>query len=137
VLIPNDETGAPIISYLQTKGVKPQTFPTTGQDATLVGLQNIISGFQCGTAYKPIYEEAQAAAALAVYLRAGMTPPKALANATSEDITSHVAVPSVLLTPEWVTPKTIESTIVKDQFVPASQICTGTYATDCKKYGIH
>jgi D-xylose transport system substrate-binding protein len=135
-LIPNDENGAPIISYLQTKGVKPYTFPTTGQDATLVGLQNIISGYQCGTVYKPIYEEAQAAAALAVYLRAGITPPKALVNGTAEDTTANVAVPSVLLKPEWVTGKTMESTIVKDKFVPASQICTGKYAADCTKFGI-
>jgi len=47
-LIPNDENGAPIITYLKTKGVKPDTFPTTGQDATLTGLQNVLSGYQCG-----------------------------------------------------------------------------------------
>ena len=136
-LIPNDENGAPIIAYLRTKGVKPHTFPTTGQDATLVGLQNIISGYQCGTAYKPIYEEAQAAAALAVYLRAGETPPKALVNGTSRDTTKHVNVPSVLLTPEWVTAKNMQSTIVKDKFVPASQICKGNFAAECRTYGIH
>ena len=70
-LIPNDETGAPIITYLQSLHIKPKTFPTTGQDATLTGLQNVLSGYQCGTAYKPIYLEAQAAVALALYLRAG------------------------------------------------------------------
>jgi D-xylose transport system substrate-binding protein len=53
-LIPNDANGAPIIHYLQGRGVKAQTFPTTGQDATLTGLQNVISGYQCGTVYKPI-----------------------------------------------------------------------------------
>ena len=74
-LIPNDETGAPIITYLQSLHVKPKTFPTTGQDATLTGLQNVLSGYQCGTVYKPIYLEAQAAVALALYLRAGKTPP--------------------------------------------------------------
>ena len=72
-VIPNDETGAPIITYLQSHGVKPKTFPTTGQDATLTGLQNVLSGYQCGTVYKPIYLEAQAAVALAMYLRAGKT----------------------------------------------------------------
>ena len=80
VLMPNDENAAPVIHYLQSLGVKPKTFPVTGQDATLVGLQNILAGYQCGTAYKPIYLEAQAAAALAIYLRAGDTPPAALAN---------------------------------------------------------
>src|SRR5262249_34656266 len=48
-LIPNDENGAPIIAYLQRKGIKPRTFPTTGLDATLAGLQNILTGYQCGT----------------------------------------------------------------------------------------
>ena len=102
-LIPNDETGAPIITYLQSLHVKPKTFPTTGQDATLTGLQNVLSGYQCGTVYKPIYLEAQAAVALALYLRAGAKPPASLVNGTTEDTTANVSVPSVLLTPEWVT----------------------------------
>ena len=75
VLTPNDENAAPIIHYLQTKGVKAKTFPVTGQDATTVGLQNILAGYQCGTVYKPIYLEAQAAVALAMFIRAGKTPP--------------------------------------------------------------
>ena len=83
-LIPNDENGAPIITYLKSHGVKPNTFPTTGQDATLTGLQNVLSGYQCGTVYKPIYAEAQAAVALALYLRAGKTPPASLLNGTTD-----------------------------------------------------
>jgi len=136
VLMPNDENGAPIIHYLQTRGVKPDTFPVTGQDATLTGLQNIISGYQCGTVYKPIYLEAQAAVALALYLRAGVTPPSSLVNGTVKDINTGANVPSILLTPEWVTPQTVNSTVIKDGFVPASQLCTGTYTADCTKYGI-
>ena len=135
-LIPNDETGAPIITYLKSHGIKPDTFPTTGQDATLTGLQNVLSGYQCGTVYKPIYKEAQAAVALAVYLRAGKTPPSALLNGTTEDIDEHKAVPSVLLQPEWVTPANMDATIIKDNFVPASQLCAGAYAADCRKAGI-
>ncbi len=76
------------------------------------------------------------AAALSLYLRAGVTPPKARVNGTAQDTTAKVSVPSVLLTPEWVTTKNMESTIIKDKFVPASQICAGKYAADCKKYGI-
>ena len=67
-LIPNDETGAPIITYLQSLHVKPKTFPTTGQDATLTGLDNVLAGYQCGTVYKPIYLEA------AVRRRSGAVP---------------------------------------------------------------
>jgi D-xylose transport system substrate-binding protein len=135
-LIPNDETGAPIIHYLQNQGVKPKTFPTTGQDATLTGLQNILAGYQCGTVYKPIYLEAQAAAALALYVRAGQTPPPSLVNGTVQDTTANVAVPSVLLVPKWVTTANMNSTVIADKFVPASQLCAGAYATACKNAGI-
>ena len=136
VVIPNDETAAPIISYLQSHGVKAKTFPTTGQDATLTGLQNVLAGYQCGTVYKPIYLEAQAAVALATYLRAGKPAPSALLNATTTDPTTKAAVPSVLLTPQWVTPANINDTVIKDKFVPAAQLCAGKYAADCKAAGI-
>jgi D-xylose transport system substrate-binding protein len=135
-VIPNDENGAPIISYLQSHGVKAKTFPTTGQDATLTGLQNVLSGFQCGTVYKPIYLEAQAAVSLALYLRAGKPAPASLLNATTTDPTTKLAVPSVYLTPEWVTPANMADTIVKDNFVPTSQLCAGKFAADCKAAGI-
>jgi D-xylose transport system substrate-binding protein len=135
-LIPNDENGAPIIHYLQGQGVKAKTFPTTGQDATLTGLQNILTGYQCGTVYKPIYLEAQAAAALALYVRAGQTPPASLVNGSTEDTTSHVSVPSVLLHPEWVTTSNMNSTVIADKFVPASQLCAGSYASACTAAGI-
>ena len=92
-LIPNDETGAPIITYLQSLHVKPKTFPTTGQDATLTGLDNVLAGYQCGTVYKPIYLEAESAVALALYLRAGATPPAALVNGKTQDTTASVSVP--------------------------------------------
>jgi len=136
VLMPNDENGAPIIHYLITKGIKADTFPVTGQDATLTGLQNVISGYQCGTVYKPIYLEAEASVALAMFLRAGLTPPSSLVNGSVKDVDTGVMVPSILETPEWVVPSTVESTVIKDGFVPASSLCAGSYAADCSKYGI-
>ncbi|MGH3470796.1 MAG: sugar ABC transporter substrate-binding protein [Nocardioidaceae bacterium] len=136
VLVPNDENAAPIITYLKSLHTKAKTFPVSGQDATLVGLQNILSGYQCGTAYKPIYLEAQAAAALAIYLRAGKTPPSGLVNGTTEDTTAKMQVPSVLLTPEWVTSKNMNATVIRDNFVPAKQLCTGAYVSECKAAGI-
>ena len=135
-LIPNDENAAPIITYLKTHGVKAKTFPTTGQDATLTGLQNILTGYQCGTVYKPIYLEAEGATALAMYLRAGKTPPASLVNGATQDTTSHVSVPSILETPIWVTPANMNSTVIKDKFVPAAQLCTGAAAAGCKAAGI-
>jgi len=135
-LIPNDANAAAIITYLQSLHIKPKTFPTTGQDAQLTGLQNVLSGYQCGTVYKPIYLEAQAAVALALYLRAGQKPPSSLVNGKTQDSTANVSVPSVLETPKWVTPSNMNSTVVKDNFVPAAQLCAGSYAAECTAAGI-
>ena len=85
-LIPNDENAAPIITYLQTQGVKPHTFPVTGQDATLVGLQNIIvrlpvrHGLQADLPRGP-----GGRGAGAVPARRRQTPPTALVNGTTAD----------------------------------------------------
>ena len=152
VITPNDENAAPIIAHLQSQGLLPQTIPFTGQDATLTGFQNIISGYQCGTVYKPIWKEAQAAAALAVYLRAGVRPPGGLVNGTSTDSNATISalknVPSVLLTATWVTAATVEATVIHDKVIAASALCTNsapivakdssipTYAADCTTYGI-
>ena len=135
-LMPNDETASPIISYLQAQGVKPKTFPTTGQDATATGLDDILSGYQCGTVYKPIFIEASAASAIAIYLRDGKKPPASLVNGTTVDPTSSRKVTSSLLTPEWVTTKNMNATVISDNFVPASQLCSGSYAADCTAAGI-
>jgi len=136
VLTPNDANAAPIIHYLQTQGIKAKTFPVTGQDATTIGLQNILAGYQCGTVYKPIYLEAQAATALAMFLRAGKTPPATLVNGSTQDTKSNVAVPSVLLTPKWVTTANMASTVVADKFVTVAQLCVGQYVALCKTAGI-
>jgi D-xylose transport system substrate-binding protein len=144
---PNDNNASGIITYLQGKGLKPKTFPFTGQDASLVGFQNVISGYQCGTVYKPIYKEAQSAVALAVYLNAGQKPPKGLVNGTTPDTLEHKNVSSVLLTASWVTAATVESTVIHDGWLKASDLCTNTaptvagstqptYAADCTTYGI-
>ncbi len=135
-LFPNDETGAPIITYLQSLHIAPKTFPTTGQDATATGLDNVLTGYQCGTVYKPVFIEASAATAIALYLRAGKTPPTSLANGKTTDPTSHRTVKSSLLTPELVTTKNMNATIIADNFVPASQLCAGSFAAACTAAGI-
>jgi D-xylose transport system substrate-binding protein len=136
VVTPNDDNANAVISYLKTLKVPPKTFPTTGQDATLTGLQNILTGYQCGTVYKPIYLEAQAAAALALYVRAGETPPAGLINGKTMDSAQKKDVPSILMVPIWVTAKTIANTVVKDKFVDVAKLCTGDATAACKAAGI-
>ena len=71
----NDGLAKAVVTDLKNKGVGPKKIPTTGQDATLQGMENILQGYQCGSVYKAVYQEAQDAVALATILRAGKTPP--------------------------------------------------------------
>jgi len=136
VVTPNDDNANAVISYLQSKQIKAKSFPTTGQDASLSGLQNILKDYQCGTVYKPVYTEAQAAAAIALYLRAGQTAPSTLLNGTTRDTTANADVNSVLLTPVWVTAQNMASTVVKDGAVKASDLCVSAVASACSTNGI-
>jgi D-xylose transport system substrate-binding protein len=136
VITPNDDNANAVISVLKKDNIPADTFPTTGQDASLPGLQNILTGFQCGTVYKPIYLEAQAAAALALYLRAGMTPPSTLVNATTKDTEIGKDISSVYTTPIWVTSANMGDTVVADGAVKKSELCSGAVASACQSAGI-
>jgi D-xylose transport system substrate-binding protein len=137
VVTPNDDNANAVIAYLQSRHIPAKTFPTTGQDASLSGLQNILKGYQCGTAYKPIYLEAQAAASVALYLRAGDKVPSTLVNGTTQDPSTNTAVSSSLLTPVWVTTKNMAATVVKDAAVTTSQLCISSLKAACTAAGIN
>lgn len=136
VVTPNDDNANAVIADLQKLNIPAKKFPTTGQDASLSGLQNILKGYQCGTVYKPIYLEAQGAAAVALYLRAAQTVPSGLANGTTQDATANASVPSVLLTPVWVTSANMASTVIKDAAVKTSELCIAAVASACTAAGI-
>jgi D-xylose transport system substrate-binding protein len=133
----NDGLAGAVITDLKAAGVKPNTIPTTGQDATLDGMANVLQGWQCGSVYKPIYNEAQAAVALATYLRAGQTAPATLVNGTTTDPTNSATTePAVLLTPMWVNTANMEATVIKDKFVSVTDLCNKVTAAVCTKDGI-
>ena len=57
-------------------------------------------------------------------------------NGQTQDTTAKVTVPSVLLTPTWVTTKNMNSTVIADKFVPAYELCKGSFASACSAAGI-
>ena len=117
-VIPNDETGAPIISYLIARASSRTRSRPRARTPRLIGLQTSLAGYQCGTVYKPIYLEAQAAVALAMYLRAGKAAPNEPAERTTADPRTTRPVPSALLTPDLGHAGEHERTVIKDKFVP-------------------
>jgi D-xylose transport system substrate-binding protein len=134
----NDGLGNAVIQVLKNKGVAAKQVPATGQDATLQGMENVLTGYQCGSVYKAIYLEAQDAVALATILRAGLTPPAALVNGTTKPPSnvSGSEQPASLLTPVWVNSSNMASTVIKDKFVSASALCTAVGASVCSAAGI-
>ena len=134
VVTANDGIGNSVVSALKSLNIGPYKVPTTGQDATLQGMTNILQGYQCASIYKPIYLEAQATVALASYLRAGVSPPAGLVNGSvSNGVTN---IPSVLLTPIAVNQTNMNSTVIKDGFIAKAQLCVGAVAALCTKFGI-
>jgi D-xylose transport system substrate-binding protein len=136
VITPNDDNANAVIAVLKKNNIPPKKFPTTGQDASPPGLQNVLAGYQCGTVYKPITLEAQTAAALALYLRAGKTPPATLANATTKDTVLKKDIKSVYSTPVWVTTDNMASTVIKDLWIKPSALCSGSLTSACTAAGI-
>ena len=140
VITPNDDNANAVISVLQKNNIPPDTFPTTGQDASPSGLQNILKGYQCGTVYKPFYAEAQAAAALAIFLRAGVTPPSTLVNDTTKDTEIGKDIQSVYTTPVWVTTDKVADVVADSNTTgvgpTAKDICTGSLQSACTQAGI-
>ena len=65
-----------------------------------------------------------ALATLAIDMIQGKTPDATLVNGKTHDWQAKKDVPSVLETPEWVTPDKVED-VVKAGQAKASDICTG------------
>jgi D-xylose transport system substrate-binding protein len=130
VLAANDGLGNAAVSALKARKLKQ--IPVTGQDATLQGIQNVLMGDQCMTVYKPIAQEADAAAKLAISLAKGQTPaaPADKTNNQKKD------VPSVLLTPVGVTADTVKDYTKEVDFPKPEEICAGKVASACTKYGV-
>ncbi len=133
----NDGLAGAVITALKAAGVPAKSIPTVGQDATLTGMELVLQGYQCGSVYKPIYLEAQAAVALATYLRAGQTPPAALVNGTTTNPKDATATqPAILLTPYWVNAANMQATVIKDKFVDVTKLCADVTAAVCTTAGI-
>jgi D-xylose transport system substrate-binding protein len=134
----NDGLANAVITVLKQNHVPANKIPTTGQDASLGGIENVLTGYQCGTVYKPIYLEAQDAVALATILRAGLTPPAALVNSTTSPAAGKPGStqPASLLTPYWVDKTKVASTVIADQFVDKAALCQAVTQAVCTANGI-
>jgi D-xylose transport system substrate-binding protein len=146
VFAANDGLANSAITALEAAGVGP--VPVSGQDATEAGMQNVALGTQTVSVYKPILDEANVAAAVALALRAGEDIEDAATSyesplasggasvsiigidpATGEPTESaEDGVPYVALVPIGVTVENMADTVVADEFRTIEDICTGDVA---------
>ncbi|MGW0806353.1 sugar ABC transporter substrate-binding protein [Nonomuraea sp. NPDC002799] len=131
VLAANDGLGNAAITVLKKQNLNGKV-PVTGQDATVQGLQNILSGDQCMTVYKAVKKEADAGAKLAVALAKGEKPT---ASASVKDPESNQDVPSELLEPQAIYADNVKD-VVADGYVTKEELCTGDFAAKCTEAGI-
>jgi D-xylose transport system substrate-binding protein len=120
----NDNIAGAVIADLKAKGLKP--IPLSGQDATPQGIQYILAGWQTGTVYKYVPDEANAAAAAAVALIKGTTP-----KTNGFRLNGKKKEPTLALPVVWIT-KANYKRLFTDKFLKKSQVCIGTYAQYCK-----
>lgn len=130
----NDEMAAGSIAAMKSAGVNPEERPSTGQDATVAGVQRIIAGQQYMTVYKATDKQTKAAAEIAVALAEDKEFPQS--KITEEVDNGKTKVPSILLEPVAVTKGNVKDTVVKDEFITADELCTGSYAKACEELGI-
>jgi D-xylose transport system substrate-binding protein len=124
VLAANDNIAGAVIADLKAKHLKP--LPLSGQDATVQGVQNIISGWQTGTVYKYVPDEANAAAAAAIALVKGQKPKTNTFRKNGAKNEPTLALPVV-----WIN-KSNYTRLFTDHFLKKSDVCVGTFKKYCK-----
>jgi D-xylose transport system substrate-binding protein len=135
VVAANDGLAGAAIEVLKAKGLAGKV-PVTGQDATLDGLRAILRGEQCMTVYKPIRDEAEAAARLAIAVARGdLSGADDLATGNTRDLVAKRDVKSLLLGADLITRDNVRA-LVSEGAVKAVDLCAGDTAGDCAELGI-
>jgi len=121
----NDNIAGAVVAALKAKKLKP--IALSGQDATVQGVQNIISGWQTMTVYKFVPNEVNAAAKAAVALLKHKKVPGINGfrkNGSKKEPTVALSVVSIT--------KANYTRLFKDKFLKKSDVCVGEFAQFCK-----
>lgn len=128
VVSANDGMAGGIIAALKAQGLQGKV-PTTGQDASLQGVQNVVLGTQGVTVFKDFRTQAPAAAQIAADILLGKTP----ANINAHVANGQVSVPSVMLQVAPIDSANVKTLVtngwIDSQFGGLSKFCTGLPST--------
>jgi len=120
--VANDGMANSVIAALKAVKLNGKVL-VTGQDATVAGLQNILTGDQAVTVEKNFALEAKGTADLVAALSNG-TSVSSLTNGATTATSDGGSIPSVLETPQAIDHTNVQQ-VVTDKVVAAADICKG------------
>jgi D-xylose transport system substrate-binding protein len=118
----NDGLAGAVVSALKAKKLKP--IPLSGQDATVEGVQNIISGWQTMTVWKDTRKLATASATAAIALAKGQKPKTTGTVKNGSKTLAAYIIPPVSIT------KANYTQLFKG-YLKKSEVCRGTFKQFC------
>jgi D-xylose transport system substrate-binding protein len=124
VVAANDNIAGAVVATLKAKGLDPVAL--SGQDATVQGVQNIISGWQTNTVYKYVPAEANAAVKAAVALFRGKKPPSNSTRPNGSKKQATYVIPVISIT------KANYKRLFTDKFLKKTDVCAGEFKQYCK-----
>ena len=138
IMVANDGMADAIIPFLQQKNLAGKVV-VAGQDASALGLQDILQGYQSFTIYKPSSAEAVPTVDLAAALVASTTAPTEVDGVkfiTQTYSTTTKAVPSILATPTIVTLANVDAPVASG-YTPYASVCdTAALVALCTAHGV-
>jgi D-xylose transport system substrate-binding protein len=135
VVAANDDIANAVIGVLKNQGLDGHVV-ITGQDASVEGLQNIITGKQSMTIFKDVTLEASAAAQLAIALISGTDPADAgmtLAPFDDPEAPDH-ELEALLLPAQVITQANVQD-IIDAGALKVDELCSGI-EDDCEELGL-
>jgi D-xylose transport system substrate-binding protein len=135
VLAANDSIANAVIGVLKNSGLNGHVV-VTGQDASVEGLQNIVTGEQSMTVFKDVTLEVDAATQLATLLAQGKDPASAglTLNPFDDPEAPDHKVDALLLPTNVITQSNVQD-VIDAGALKADEICKGI-EDDCQKLGI-
>lgn len=127
VFAANDGLANAVVSAIRAANLDPVL--VSGQDASIIAIQNILAGYQSMSVYKPIKGLAEATAEAAMLLlRDGditlLSGGRTVSNGTND-------VPFIAVTSIGVTKDNIAETVIADGFRTWDEICVGEFEQFC------
>ena len=134
VISANDTMAGGIVTVLKNNNLDGEV-PVTGQDASDEGLQRVIAGTQCGTVFKDVNLEADAAATLAIAHGQGRRLRRRPGQRRGRRHGGEQEGQSVFATPVWITQDNIKEPFDAG-YTTVEKVCTPDFADACAKLGL-